>query len=211
MRFVYLIFLILVLDAFSKEPNINSLLVNIQVIENDLITLYNRPKNSNLRSDLLREIETIKSNIREIAKSTNQKESKDILEYLLYNIQKIKESTDNSTKISKDDLLDQIDSCKSMIEGANSLKRDEDILSVNKIKKIDIENIRNYYLLRGNKIDSDISLDQYKRLLRTFKDQFSRKPDCKRSFIKILEDKNSFLPNISYILSRKIEGSIDGK
>lgn len=207
---IFIICSIFILNIFANDSDINSLSLNIKSMKNDLITLYDRPKNEDLKEHIFFEIKQIKNGVKEIAKVKNKKESKNILEYLLYNSQKIKELI-SKDKISKTTLLDLVDTCSVMFEGLNSLEKDENTLSVNRLKSEDIELLRAYYLLNGNKIENDIDTDRYKNILDMVKTQISVNQNSRDSFIKVLKDKNSFLPNIVYILSNSLKRSIDGK
>lgn len=209
-RAVFIVIFILSFNLFAKEQDRSTLTLNIKRVKNDIITLYSRPNNRELRDHLLGKIDDIKSAIREFAKEKSQKDIKNILEYLLFNIDKIKERVSEKKSLSKDETIDLIDSCRSMLEGVSSIE-DNSLFSVNKLTKDDIEALRTYYLLKRDNIESEITEDKYHKILNLLKNKHFTNKNSSESFIKILNNEKLFLPNIIYILGSKLEGEIDGK
>ena len=209
-RAFFIVTFILSFNLFAKEQDISTLTLDIKRVKNDLITLHSRADNRELREHILVKTDDIKSSIREFAKEKSQKEIKDMLEYLLFNIDKIRERVLEKKALSKDETVDLIDSCKGMLEGVTSIK-DDSVFSVNRLTKDDIEDLRSYYLLKGNKIDSAITANEYHKILNLLKNHHFTNQNSSESFIKVLDNDRVFLPNIIYILGSKLEGEIDGK
>jgi uncharacterized protein YsxB (DUF464 family) len=123
-----------------------------QKIARDYLYLYSRPQRNSLRTQLHTMIEELKTHFATIDASTQDNDTKDLLKYLEYNTQSMRELlTENITKEQARQMLDY---SEILLEGADSIAREhrypfnaEETMLMN-IKKYEylIERLGKFYM-----------------------------------------------------------------
>jgi len=91
-----------------------------QKISKEYLFLYQNPKKIEYKDEINDDIKELEKSIMDIAMITNNKDSKNILDFLAYNKDEIKELVEKSVDIDKSILM--LDYSESFLEGANAIE-----------------------------------------------------------------------------------------
>jgi len=91
-----------------------------QKISKEYLLLYNNPQKIEIQNKLYRDIESMEKSIVEISTITNSKDSKNILDFLIYNQEEIKLLLKEKVNLEKSILM--LDYSESFLEAANSIE-----------------------------------------------------------------------------------------
>ncbi len=140
-----------------------------QKIAKDYLYYYKNPKKLNLKEDLDDDIKMIEESIVEIGMITKYKDSKNILDFLSYNKDEIKEILQE--KVSKEKSILMLDYGESFLEGANSIAKEHSytfsseekmLMSIKKMEYL-LERIIKYYVATTLNIDKKNNFNNMKQ------------------------------------------------
>jgi len=131
-----------------------------QKISKEYLCLYYNPNKSKLKMELLNDIGMLELAIKNIAMSTKSIESKNILDFLTYNKNEIKELLNQ--KVDKERSILMLDYSESFLEGANSIaflhkyefSDEEKMLMTMKEFEYLLERVSKYYIASYLNLDS---------------------------------------------------------
>ena len=130
-----------------------------QKISKEYLYLYQNPKKTELKDGLLRDIELLELSIRDIAMTTKSIDSKNMLDFLSYNKDEIKQLL--SSEITKEKSILMLDYSESFLEGANSIEAthryefsDEEkmLMSMKEFEYL-LERVSKYYVASNLNLD----------------------------------------------------------
>lgn len=191
--------------ATTDKQKIVSVTENIkylsQKIANDYLYLYHDSKKTAIKEELNRSIKKLEDDLRFIAKSTNDSDIKNILDFLSYSKDQMKETiADDISKISASSMLDFSDT---MLEGAGSMLETQ---KHNRFEsKFHLMMISKLYMainLDFDKINNENALKKELKLL----DNNHVSNTSWLAFKEIVGNRQAcFLPNITSILIKDLE------
>lgn len=140
-----------------------------QKIAKDYLYFYKNPKKINLKEDLDKDIEMLEKSILEISTTTKNRDSKNILDFLSYNKDEIKELLQE--KVTKEKSILMLDYGESFLEGANSISdehaykfsKEEKMLMLLKNMEYLLERITKYYVATSLSIDKNNNFNSMKK------------------------------------------------
>jgi len=91
-----------------------------QKIAKEYLLLFHNPKKTEIRDNLYRDIESMEKSIVDISTITNSKDSKNILDFLIYNQEEIKALL--KEKVDREKSILMLDYSESFLEAANSIE-----------------------------------------------------------------------------------------
>jgi hypothetical protein len=155
-----------------------------QKISKDYLYLYNSPKKIELKEELNKDIEMLELSIHDISMSTINIDSKNILDFLTYNKNEIKELLNK--EVNKETSILILDYSESFLEGANSISSvhiyafsdEEKMLMAMKELEYLLERVSKYY------IASNLNLDKV--------NNFEHMINAILKIDKIIEEVNSY-------------------
>ena len=168
-RVLYILFAICIstLSSFSSsrsDVKIIEATENIrylgQKLSKDYLYLYSNPKRVELKEELSKDIDKLELSIHDIAMSTINIDSKNILDFLTYNIAEIKELLSKS--ITKERSILILDYSESFLEGANSIASMHTYAFSDEEKMLMLMKEMNYLVERASKyyLASKLNLDK---------------------------------------------------
>ena len=130
-----------------------------QKISKEYLFFYQNPKKSELRDNIYDDIKRLEKSIIDIKMITNNRNSKNILDFLAYNKDEIKELIEKPVDINKSILM--LDYSESFLEGANSIENahkynfsvEEKMLMLLKDIEYLLERVSKYYIAYTLDID----------------------------------------------------------
>ncbi len=140
-----------------------------QKIAKDYLYYYKNPKKLNLKEDLEDDIEMLEESIIEIEMITKHKDSKNILDFLSYNKDEIKELL--KEEVSKEKSILMLDYGESFLEGANSIAKEHSyafsseekmLMSIKKMEYL-LERTMKYYVATTLNIDKKNNFNSMKQ------------------------------------------------
>jgi len=139
-----------------------------QRIAKDYLFYYKNPKKMALKNKLYQDIKILEKSIIEIATITNNKNSKNILDFLAYNKDEIK--TLLNKKVDREKSILMLDYGETFLEGANSIfdehkyefSNEEKMLMLFKNLEYLIERISKYYVASALNLDKKNNLKSMK-------------------------------------------------
>ncbi len=203
-----------------------------QKLSKDYLYLYSNPKRIELKEELNKDIEKLELFIHDIAMSTTNIDSKNILDFLTYNIEEIKELL--SKNITKERSILILDYSESFLEGANSIasmhtypfSKEEKMLMLMKEMDYLIERVSKYYLasklnldksnnfdhmvkaiLRVDKIIKEVNMYRYPSKLKQESREMSTIWKTHREFL--YKSDKLFLPNLLDSSAKNLENIIE--
>jgi hypothetical protein len=204
---VFLIFCIIAINGFafsSKDTEVIKTVESIkylsQKIANDYIYYCHNNKRVKLKDTLESSIKLLESDFRLVAKSTSNTDIKNILDYLSYSKDEIKDLLKKDVKAENIDSM--LDYSESLYEGSNSILDSQNYAS--KDMKVHLMRISKIYMAfhTGNNTASlsELLQDEIKIVDMKFRSNSSW-----QSLKDILEFKNIFIPNVVTILVNNLE------
>jgi hypothetical protein len=204
---VFLIFCIIAINGFafsSKDTEVIKTVESIkylsQKIANDYIYYCHNNKRVKLKDTLESSIKLLESDFRLVAKSTNNIDIKNILDYLSYSKDEIKDLLKKDVKAENIDSM--LDYSESLYEGSNSILDSQNFVS--KDMKVHLMRISKIYMAfhTGNNTASlsELLQDEIKIVDMKFRSNSSW-----QSLKEILNLKNVFIPNVVTILVNNLE------
>ena len=190
-----------------------------QKLSKDYLYLYSNPKRVELKENLSKDIEKLELSIYDIDMSTTNIDSKNILDFLTYNIEEIKELL--AKNITKEGSILILDYSESFLEGANSIASmhtyafsdEEKMLMLMKEMNYLVERVSKYYLasklnldksnnfehmveaiLRIDKVIKEVNMYNYPSLLKKESQEMSLIWKTHREFL--YKSDKLFLPNL---------------
>lgn len=136
-----------------------------QKISKDYLYLYYNPKKFELKEELTKDIEMLELSIRDIGMSTINADSKNILDFLTYNKNEIKELLTKG--VNKETSILILDYSESFLEGANSIASvhiyafsDEEkmLMSMKELEYL-LERVSKYYIASNLNLDKVNNFD----------------------------------------------------
>ncbi len=174
-----------------------------QKIANDYLHLYHDPEKRDVKAQLQTSIKKLEDNFRFIAKNTNNLDTKNILDFLSYNKDQMKEIL--TYDISKDNASSMLDLSATLLEGANSILSQR--AQNHHKQKFHLMKISKLYMAINLNFDAENNRNILKQELVLFKHLGANY--SWRAFKSVLEGKQScFVPNIVSILVKDLENSL---
>jgi hypothetical protein len=171
------------------EVNVLEATENIRYLSQHLtrnyLYLYANPRKVEIEQTLRKDLDKLVENIRTIAMTTNDEDTKNILEFLTYSKDQIEELLQK--KPNKKDASLMLDYSETLLEGANSIARahvyefseSEKMLMLSKNMEFLAERSAKYYLALGIGLGTEVNRRQMQAALRALEkdlriiDQFS--------------------------------------
>ena len=199
---VIIIVSLLYLSMFAKEASttidlVNDIALNSQKIANNYLLIFNKKSRYNAEKKVYKLILSLEEDYRNLARSLKNEQQKQMLEYLSYNKDQIKEIL--SKKPNKDNANEIQDISRTLLEGCSSFIGGEEHLS----DYVGLEVLNNSYIVKALKLDSDIETSD---ILKNISKRFGNKRSWK-SYKKLYEKRDNFFPNLLMILSEKLESN----
>ncbi|WP_456431221.1 hypothetical protein [Nitratifractor sp.] len=166
-------------DAATRaEVNILEATENIRFISQRLtknyLYLFANPLKIEIKKQLRLDLNELVDNIRSISLSTNDEDTKNILEFLTYSKNQIEALI--SKKPSKENAALMLDYSETLLEGANSIAKahqytftpSEKMLILSKKLNFLVERAAKYYMALGIGLGTDINHQQMNEAIRNF-------------------------------------------
>jgi len=136
-----------------------------QKISKDYLYFYHNPEKIELKEELDKDIEMLELSIHDIGMSTINTDSKNILDFLTYNKNEIKELL--ASKVNKETSILILDYSESFLEGANSIASvhiyafsdEEKMLMLMKELEYLLERVSKYYIASNLNLDKVNNFD----------------------------------------------------
>jgi len=189
----------------SKVDNITQ---DIAYASQDIATVYlslfNDDKNSLYKSKLNNSIHTLEESFRELAKEADCADTKNILDFLSYSKDQIKETLKKD--VSKERVHEILDYSGTLLEGAESVlktngykpTKDED-------QRVVLSKLTKFYMAYKLGFDTQNSKDELQKLLERLDD--SMQPNLSwSSYKRLINTEDKFFPNMILILTKDLEG-----
>ena len=174
-----------------------------QKISNDYLYLFHNPKNVKIKEELNNSIKKLEDDFRRIAKNTESLDTKNILDFLSYSKDQMKETI--SEDLSKDSVASMLDFSDTMLEGAQSILDTQNQTSYK--NKFHLMMISKLYLAINLGFDSKNNKNSIKKEIELF-DNNNKSNDSWVAFKDILENRqNCFIPHITTILIKDLENN----
>jgi len=199
-----------------------------QKISKDYLYLYNNPKKIELKEELDKDIEMLEQSISNISMSTINIDSKNILDFLIYNKNEIKELLTKG--INKETSILILDYSESFLEGANSIASvhtyafsDEEkmLMSMKEFEYL-LERVSKYYVASNlnldkvnnfeHMVDGILKIDTILKNVETYnypkeleKESHEMKMIWKRHREFLYKSEKLFLPNLLESSSKNLE------
>ncbi len=137
-----------------------------QKIVKDYLFLYKNPQRSEVKNGLYKALNSLSDDLRIIATTTRDTDSKNILEFLAYSKDQIEEIFNEKTDEEKAALM--LDYSETLLEGADSIanahkynfSEEEKMLMVTKEMEYLLERITKYYMALHVGFDNDVNKEQ---------------------------------------------------
>jgi hypothetical protein len=194
--------------ASTDEKKIIEVTENIkylsQKIANDYLHLYHNSKKKSIKNKLQNSIKNLEDDLRLIAKSTNNPDTKNILDFLSYNKDQMKETLEDD--ISKESVSAMLDFSDTLLEGAQS------ILDTKNHNVYD----KKFHLMMISKLYMAINLDfdpiNNKTEIKSEIELFNKSTALNSSWLSFKNILNNnqacFIPNIVSILIKDLENGM---
>jgi len=197
----------------AENTNIIEATKNIQYLSQNIakeyLYLYHNPKRNETKAILQNDIKELESSFRFVAKNTNNDDSKNILDYLSYSKDQIKEIINNEVKAENRELI--LDHAEALSEGAQSI-----LISYNydplqdKDVKINLARISKFYMAEHENINSSANKQNIKDEINIIEKKFTNSSAELLGSWHILKNllntnEDQFIPNIISILIKNIE------
>ena len=222
------------LNASTRaDVNILEATEHIRYLSQEMVSkylyYYANPKRDSLKVELNNDLDRLVSDIRTIAITTSNQDTKDILEFLTYSKNELEKII--SKRPNKDRALEMLDYSETLLEGANNIANqykyvysDSDKMFLNSKNFIFYtQRVLKYYLAVGLKLASPIMIEQMKDAIKKAKSNLKTIEDYKgypNSLIKSREEikrywrvsqslidkeKSLFVSNIMVLTDDKLE------
>jgi len=170
-----------------------------QKIANDYLLFYYQPQKESYKTKLQDSIQKLEDDFRFIARNSDDLETKNILDFLSYTKDQIKESIKQD--VSKESVLSMLDYSDALLEGASSTLTSDD-----KDIKLHLMKASKLYLATNLNFDKTNNQEAFEKEI-VFLDSNLK---TKSSWIayKKLMDKKCFIPCITTILLNDIESNL---
>jgi len=193
---------LLFLSLFAKETNTTLKLVDdialiSQKIANNYLVIYNQKDSFGAQKKAFELILSLEDDYRNLAKYVKSQQQKQMLEYLSYNKDEIKEILKKEP--NKENANEIQDISKTLLEGCRSFLEGKGHLS-NSVK---LEMLNNSYIAKALKLDSDIDVTNIENNLSK---EFANKNSW-ASYRELYEKRDLFVPNLLMILSEDLEAN----
>ncbi len=183
-----------------------------QKIPKDYLYLHYNPKKIMIKTELNNSIKKLEESLRVVAKNTNDSNTKNILDFLSYSKDQIKELLNHD--ISKQNSILILDYSETIFEGAQSILDTNQYDSMkDKEIKINLMRISKSYMAIHTKINKDSNIEQLKKdkkllenRLKFFGTEVNQSWQALRELLNTKED--YFTPDILSILVKNIENII---
>ena len=197
----------------DKSINIIKSTKNIQYlsqkISKDYLYIYYNPKKTATKTELNNSIKKLEESLRIVAKNTHNLDTKNILDFLSYGKDQIKELLNSD--ISKQNSILILEYSETIFEGAQSILNTNNYdYTTDKDIKTNLMRILKSYMAIHTKINKDANIAQLERekilLKKRMKFLNSEVNQSWQPLEKFLETKdNYFIPDIVSILVKNIE------
>jgi len=184
-----IIFLLLVgiesLNASTRaDVNILEATEHIRYLSQELVAkylyFYANPQKKSIEDELQNDLEKLVSDIRVIAITTNNQDTKDMLEFLIYSKDEIEKLM--SGKPDKDKALQMMDYSETLLEGANNIASqykyvysDSDKMFLTSKNIIFyLERVLKYYMANGSGLSSKLNREQMESAISKLEDELKK-------------------------------------
>jgi len=175
-----------------------------QKISNDYLYLYHTAKKESIKNELQKSIKKLEDDLRFIAKNTNNPDTKNVLDFLSYNKDQMKETLEED--ISKESVLSMLDFSDTLLEGAQSILdiKNQDLYE----KKFHLMMISKLYMAVHLDFDPINNKSELKKEIELFNNSTALNSSW-LSFKNIVNNNQTcFIPNIVSILIKDLENDI---
>ncbi len=202
-----------------------------QKIVKDYLYYYKNPKNPEVKNEIIKSLEILGKHFRDIAITTKDSDSKNILDYLSYSKNDIEKIIDSDT--SSENALLMLDYSETLLEGADSIEnshkydfsKEEKMLMSTKNMEYLLERISKYYMSWQMGLNVTISKEQMQVAIDDFetsmqqinfyaypheieKIRTSINTFWKTNKVFILKEKRLFIPNLLNQSMNHLESAI---
>lgn len=193
---------LLLLSLFAKETNttlklVNDIALTSQKIANNYLMIYGQKDSFGAQRRVFELILSLEDDYRSLAKDVKSQQQKQMLEYLSYNKDEIKQILKKEPNKENADEIQDIS--KTLLEGCRSYLGGEEHLS----SSVGLEMLNNSYIARSLKLESDIDVTNIENNLSK---EFQNKRSW-RSYKELYEKRDLFVPNLLMILSEDLEAN----
>ena len=197
------------LNAYAttdKQKNI-SVIENIkylsQKIANDYLYLYQDSKKTELKEKLNNSIKELENNFRFIAKNTTNSDTKNILDFLSYSKDQMKETI--ADDISKENATSMLEFSNTLLEGAQSMLDGQNPNKFN--TKFHLMMISKLYMAINLDFEKIDNKNEIKKEIALFNSNTTSNSSW-LAFKDIIENKQKiFIPNIASLLIKDLENN----
>jgi hypothetical protein len=194
-------------DDHDKIANITQDIACIsQKIANDYLHMYYDKENKILKLKLKNSIDELEKNFRELAKDSDDLNTKNILDFLSYSKDEMKNMID--LDISKENVSQMLDYSKTLLEGTESVLKSHDYnISKNKKSKLELLKLSTLYMKLNLKFDATDCNKMIEQKIQTIDQELKNNPSWD-TYKKLIQTKGVFIPNIISILTQNLEENI---
>ena len=188
-KIFYLFFLMLSVTLFSEAATRGDVKVIessedirylSQKIVKDYLFLYDNPKKREVKNELYSLLNKLSDDLRVIVMTTKDSDTKDILEFLAYSKDQIKELFDQKTDKEKAALM--LDYSETLLEGADSIAKahmydfsnEEKMLMVTKEIEYLLERITKYYMAFNVGFNTPINKEQMDESIKRLEENLEK-------------------------------------
>ncbi len=151
-----------------------------QKIVKDYLFLYKNPQKAEVKKELHDALDALSDDLRIIATTTKDTDTKDILEFLAYSKDQIEEIFNEKLDQEKAALM--LDYSETLLEGADSIanthkydfSEEEKMLMVTKEMEYLLERITKYYMALHVGFDNDVNKEQMQEAISKFEENIQK-------------------------------------
>ena len=175
-----------------------------QKIANDYLYLYQDRQKIEIKSQLNSSIKKLEDNFRFIAKNSDNPDTKNILDFLSYSKDQMKDTLEED--ISKESVSSMLDYCNTLLEGFQSIL---DIQNYNSYeKKFHLMMISKLYMAINLNFDPINNKNKIEKEIKLFNNHLVLNNSWHSLKNILINNKVYFIPNIVSILVKDLENSV---
>jgi hypothetical protein len=198
----------------SADAKISKSMINIkylsQKIAKNYLYLYYVPNKSSLKIELKNDIKLLENDFRFVAKSTNSSDTKDILNFLSYTKDQIKDLLKDS--ITFDNSVLMLDHSEAIYEGAESVLSTMQRDSKKQEIKVYVMRVLKTYMAVNTGKNAPINKEQLLQEVSFVESKLTNVLNTNgswKAFKNLIDSKNGYIPSVASVLIKDIENRVE--
>ena len=174
-----------------------------QNIASDYLYLYNDSKNSIYKSRLKNSVDSLEDSFRALAKVANDRDTKDILDFLSYSKDQIKDTIEKD--LSKERVSEILDYSGTILEGVESvMKSTKENLTSKSETKLNFLKLKKFYISYKLGFDKQNSKNELQKQVDILDENMQGNLSW-NSYKRLLDLDGAFFPNMIQVLTKDLE------